>query len=356
MKHIYNKDHQEGIHDVTGAPERVIVDQAWSVDIPEGFSYCADRSMTVCDVNGYNYMLQIQKTEDADFNEAYGSEVSLSVYGQFGAINHYNLDALEIEDHLMGMLSVNPDSKIVKYSKDIFVAYYSLYGVTYCFQVYAAGKNRIYTGQITCADDISAEECRQYLESFLDTIEPVTVAELAEADTLVALDDSYLPDFEDCRYIEFGDNLRIPVPNGFDSRIDLDANPCLVIAPEDFDFTESPLKAKITFCISDFSEVPEAFDRQKSMGFINTFMDFLNVSAKTTLFHRANGIYTTRADEKGIILNSYVTNNDCTISQSPTLIFTGKESVYCYVLLSYDLPIADDHDTQWDVRQITTSS
>ena len=299
---------------------------------------------------------QIQKTEDADFNEAYGSEVSLSVYGQFGAINHYNLDALEIEDHLMGMLSVNPDSKIVKYSKDIFVAYYSLYGVTYCFQVYAAGKNRIYTGQITCADDISAEECRQYLESFLDTIEPVTVAELAEADTLVALDDSYLPDFEDCRYIEFGDNLRIPVPNGFDSRIDLDANPCLVIAPEDFDFTESPLKAKITFCISDFSEVPEAFDRQKSMGFINTFMDFLNVSAKTTLFHRANGIYTTRADEKGIILNSYVTNNDCMISQSPTLIFTGKESFYCYVLLSYDLPIADDHDTQWDVRQITTSS
>lgn len=148
MKHIYNKDHQEGIHDVTGAPERVIVDQAWSVDIPEGFSYCADRSMTVCDVNGYNYMLQIQKTEDADFNEAYGSEVSLSVYGQFGAINHYNLDALEIEDHLMGMLSVNPDSKIVKYSKDIFVAYYSLYGVTYCFQVYAAGKTESTRGRL----------------------------------------------------------------------------------------------------------------------------------------------------------------------------------------------------------------
>jgi len=60
----------------------VVVDDTWSVAIPDGCSYRTNRDGTALNMSGEPYLLQIQSSHDADFDDPYCADVSITVRKQ----------------------------------------------------------------------------------------------------------------------------------------------------------------------------------------------------------------------------------------------------------------------------------
>ena len=352
MKHVYSKSKQEGIHAVRNGKERVIIDGIWSMEIPVGYSYCAEYEKTATDINRNHYRLQVQKTKDCDFSTSYGSEVSLTVKDNVIEFNNYTLDARDAKEILMQCASPIGNVELIKEDKNILVAICESIFVpgNYSFYVIVGGRNVMYSGQVTFADDTGLSEV-DIAKSFVRSIEPVLIKDLATGEGLVRLPNSYLPDFDTGKYLDIDNSFRVPIPKGYETKYDLSAQIKAAVIPKNAVFTSTGVRCKVGFVMyqdpinAGTSDTRSVIDAIKRFFVEQTGINFYNWP-----------ITTIRNTSKGTIIYSTITNTPCDQNTNPFLVVTGGKAYHCFIVITYDGPISDDCDTKWDADIIVTAS
>lgn len=354
MNMDFNSQKQKGIHHVTQKAERIIVNNLWTIEVPAGYSYCVDPSHTGKDLDGEPYCLQIQKSNDCDFTQGYASEVSITVRYQFVAFNYHSNDATEIADgfrQFVDQVSFG-SGDVIRANKNILIGFKEagLFS-SFNFYVLTGGSNCIYTGQITFGDDVTGDTAR-IARKFVDSIEPITVSDFASTDKLSRLDKSYLPDFDNADYLAVDGTFKVPVPAGFEGKTYKDGNWKVTVVPKGFNASGEISDAKIALAFQN-----SVFDfsgrGMQPMEMINTAIKILHGQSPIQWFE--GGTFTEKKNKKGIILNSYVTNNACDKNLNPVLICTDEKVYFGYVTAHYNKAISDDEDTKWDIKVITSA-
>lgn len=351
MKHEYSKSKQKGIHAVKSGKERVIIDGIWSLEVPAGYSYCAEYERTATDINGNHYRLQVQKTDSCNFSESYGSEVSLTVKDNVIEFNNYTSDARDAKEILMQCASPIGNVELIKEDKNILVAICESIWVpgNYAFYVIAGGRNVMYSGQVTFADDTGLNEV-EVAKSFVRSIEPVLIKDLATGEGLVRLPVSYLPHFDTGKYLEVDNSFRVPIPEGYETKYDLSSQIKAAVVPKNAVFTSSGVRCKLGFVMyqdpinAGTSDTRTVIDAIKKFFVEQTGINFYNWP-----------ITTVRDTSKGTIVYSTITNTPCDQNTNPVLVVTGGKAYHCFIVITYDGPISDESDTKWDADIITTT-
>lgn len=350
----FNPKKQKGINHVKQKAERIVVNNTWSIEVPAGYSYCVDPSYAGKDLEGEPYCLQIQKSTDCDFSQGYGSEISITVRYNFIAFNYYCCDATELADtfkQIVDQLSFG-SGDVIRAEKDILIGFKEagLFS-SFNFYVLVGGTNRIYTGQITFGDDVSGDT-EKIAKKFVNSIEPVTLSNLASTDKLARLDKSYLPDFDTADYISVDGAFKVPVPAGFEGKTYRDGNWKATVVPKGFNASGEISDAKMSLAIQN-----SVFDFSgrglKPMEMINTAIKILH--GQSTIEWFQGEILTEKNSKRGIVLNAFVTNNACDKNLNPVLICAGEKVYFGYVTAHYSEAISDYEDTKWDIKSITAA-
>lgn len=355
MSVVFSPSRQKGIHKVTRANERVMVNYAWSINVPVGYSYLADMEKTAMDVNGNHYYLQIQKSDDCDFSESYSSEISLTVKGDVGEVNGYyptTTEYIEIFKQFAGMLTT---PVFVKMNKDILVAYayVPMFG-SYNFYVHAAGTNYIYQGQITFDADkyYDSTETEKIVKRFVNSVEPVKLEDICDTKHLTRLDSSYALDFDNNEYIKVDNNFKVPVPKGFHGTTSLSNDSILCfIAQKDFDLDGDINDAKIALQIQQISD-DSYVDPDNLDNAMKNIMQWFTDQGQPYFSHEK---ITLRRSKKGLIMNSLIANTPCTKNYNYGFVYSDSKLYIVAMVITYPGPISDYPDTQWDARAITES-
>ena len=362
MKHVLPKSNKKGIHEVKKGKERVAVGSVWSIEVPTGYSYCADTEMTATDVGGTHYLLQIQRTSDSDFEDSYASEVSVTVRDQFYVLDNYYEDAtIQIEnfDQIAQQLSLTMGGyELIRSEKDILIgcAEDTLFSHSFMYFILTGGSNALFTLQITFSGDMMfSDEAPDIAKQFADSIEPICVADYAASLDQVKLSKSYVPDFDNAEYATVDGSFRVPVPNGFEIKQSDGDLIKLLIAPKDFDFSgdiNEASEAKVALLIQQqvFDFTGKDLD---SMGMITLTINSIHNQSPVQWFN--GGVFTDRCTNKLLVVNSYTTNNACDKNLNPILICVGKKVYFGYVTLHYGSNISDEPDTMRDAQIITSS-
>ena len=350
---LFSKKSQTGIHHVKKSFERVIVGDAWSIEVPKGYSYSADKAYTGPDEDGMPYMLHIQTTKDCDLEKSFFSEIELMVKSQAFTFNYYTLDATHeaeiMSDVLMDIADVSPeDVKTIKKNKNIVVVMASTY--EHMFLVCVAGINLIYRGAITFHPDSMANE-EQVVKQFVNSIEPVKITDIANADALCRLDSSYLGDLSNIKYVQVDNNFKVPVPDGFKSSTSVHESMQFVVAGEGFNFRQDPTTARFSLGIRKIADT--RYQKENAYSTVMETTEMINQMMPAPIFDSM--LMTVRFDEKGLIVFGTCTNSACTKNTNPFLILTGNKLYYGIVTINYGRAISDDIDTVWDQRVITTA-
>lgn len=351
MKHEYSKSRQTGIHAVKNGKERVIIDGIWSLEVPAGYSYCAEYEKTATDINGNHYRLQVQKTDSRDFSTAYGSKVNLTVRDEVIEFNNYTSDARDAKEILIQFASPMGIVEMIKDEKGILAAICESVFVpgNYSFYVIAGGRNVMYHGQVTFADDTGLNE-PEIAKSFVKSIEPVMISDLATGEGLVRLSSSYLPNFDTGKYLDIDNSFRVPVPEGYETKYDLNAQIKAAVVPKNAVFTSSGVRCKVGFVMYQDPINAGTSDRRKIIDSIKKFF------AEQTGINFYNWPVTTVRDtSKGTIVYSTITNTPCDQNTNPFLVVTGGKAYHCFIVITYEKPISDECDTKWDADIITTA-
>ena len=351
MKHDYSTSRQKGIRTVKSGKERVIIDGIWSLEVPAGYSYCAEYEKTATDINGNHYRLQVQKTDNCDFSESYGSEVSLTVKDNVIEFNNYTSDARDAKEILMQCASPIGNVELIKEDKNILVAICESIWVpgNYAFYVIAGARNVMYSGQVTFADDTGLNEV-EIAKSFIRSVEPVLIKDLATGEGLVRLPNSYLPNFDTGKYLDVDNSFRVPIPEGYETKYDLNAQIKAAVIPKNAVFTSTGVRCKVGFVMyqdpinTGMSDTRMIIDAIKKFFVEQTGINFYNWP-----------ITTVRDTSKGTIVYSTITNTPCDQNTNPFLVVTGGKAYHCFIVITYDGPISDDYDTKWDADIITTA-
>ena len=351
MKHEYSKSKQKGIHAVKSGKERVIIDGIWSLEVPAGYSYCAEYEKTATDINGNHYRLQIQKTNTCDFSTSYGSDVNLTVRDEVIEFNNYTSDARDAKEILLQFASRMGSVEMIKEDKNILTAICeSLFMPgNYSFFVIAGGRNVMEHGQITFADGTGLNEY-EIAKSFIKSIEAIQIKDLATGEGLVRLPDSYLPDFDTGKYLEIDNSFRVPIPDGYKTIYDMSAQIKAAVVPENAVFTSSGVRCKLGFVM---------YQDPINAGTNNRIM-IIDAIKKSFLEQTGINFYnwpvtTVRDTSKGTIVYSTITNTPCDQNTNPFLVVAGEKAYHCFIVITYDGPISDDCDTKWDADIITTA-
>ena len=365
-KHEFSIKRQKGIHDVKMGKERVIVANNWSIEVPAGYSYCADYSLNPKDVKGeLNYLLLIQKTDEKDFSVPYCSDVSIAVKESRIVINGYTNDArdcIEVMDQLATPLL--GDVIFRNYKKDILVVCQQTEdSLGYPFMVMPAGDNCIYRGQVYLGaemPDLSDSQKKDIVLSFIKSIKPVTNDELLILDKnmFARLDKSFYCDFERVKYAALGDCVRIPIPKGFKAVNDLNDQINMAIVPEDFDeYTDEIIDAKIAlYMASPPMELPY-YDKMTENEIVDGVIDDL----KETLPGGFSQIYTIKRNDDGLICCECSPTQSCTRYINVAFVHYGDAGYVLGFIVNIGEPIGfktrDEisWDVEWDVRQIMTA-
>ena len=351
MKHVYSQFRQKGIHAVKSGKERVIIDDIWSLEVPAGYSYCAEYEKTATDINGNHYRLQVQKSDSCDFSTSYGSEVNLTVRDEVVVFNNYTSDARDAKEALMQFASAIGIVNIIKEEKNILTAICESIFVpgNYSFYVITGGRNVMYHGQITFADDTGLDEA-EIAKSFIRSIEAVLIKDLAAGDGLVRLPDSYIPNFDTGKYLEVDSSFRVPIPEGYETKYDLNSQIKAAVIPKDSVFTSTGVRCKVGFVMYQDPINAGASDTRKVIDVLKQyFLDQTGID----FYHWP--ITTVRDTSKGTIVYSTITNTPCDQNTNPFLVVTGGKAYHCFIVITYDGPISDECDTKWDANIITTA-
>ena len=311
MKPVFSKANQKGIHSVEHGKERIPVGSLWSIEVPAGYSYCIDMEKTAMDVEGNHYVLQIQKTDDCDFNESYPSEINVTVRDKFYACEQYSSNARDLLNEFekkVQQLS-SGGAKVIRAEKDVLVAIYEWPEFfSYTVFVLPGGTNTICTCQIHFLYALS-KDTEIIARQFADSIQPMTVNDFAETKDLVYLDRSFFPDFENAKYVEVDGAFKLPVPEGFEGKPYEEGNMKMIVAPEEFDVSEHFSHAKMSLVLQagTFNLVGSGLTPSEMINWVIKKIDEQYEQLGIKWFE--NGVFTVRCTKKGLIVNSYNSTN-----------------------------------------------
>lgn len=255
MKYDFLVNNQKGIHSVKKGTERVAVGSLWSIEVPAGYSYCVDTSLTATDINDVHYLLQIQKTDDCDFNQSYPSEVSVAVRDVLYFLDSYHEDArkqIDQFDQIAQQLSIAMGGyELIRSEKDILIgrAVDTLFSYSFMYFILTGGSNSVIVLQITFATDTPSDEAEKIAGEFISSVEPILVENYAYSLDQINLGKSYIPNFDNAKYVSVDGAFKVPVPNGFKSKQSDEDQIKLLIAPKSFDFSDDPNGAQLALLI-----------------------------------------------------------------------------------------------------------
>lgn len=362
-KHKYNAKINKGIHYVSNKPERVIVGNLFSIEIPVGFSYSIDPDVNTQNVaSGVTHLLQAHKGEDYDFSNAYAAEINIVVFGQWQLAFNFEIGANS--DGKMDFLNsytsrIDPRMKIVKETEDVVVsADLTASDESSAFSIMLGPNNFLLTGQILADfDEMGRDKAREFLLDVYNSIEAVGYDELCDCSELVRLPEKYELDFSESNYFEYDDNIRVPIPKGFKAFTDVSHYSFgVTIAPEDYSTDTNPLDALMIFNIA----VPDIDLTKLSIEVDLTDEDFISKTIDYIVTHIPNykntiQFHTAKYNESGIIVTWLSTNTPCTAQICNTIIISKTKVYLCNFAIKYDSPISDEPDTRWDANRITMS-
>lgn len=357
MKPVFSEAKQKGIHSVEQGKERVPVGSLWSIEVPAGYSYCIDTEKTALDVEGNHYVLQIQKTDDCDFNESYPSKINVAVRDKFYACEKYSSNARDLLDEFTKMVQQlsSGGAKVIRAEKDILVAIYEWPEFfSYTLFILPGGTNTICTCQIHFLYALS-EDTEIIARQFADSIQPMTVNDFAETKDLVCLDRSFFPDFEKAKYVDVDGAFKLPVPEGFEGKPSEEGNMKMIVAPEEFDVSEHFSHAKMALVLQagTFNLVGSGLTPSEMINWVIKRIDEQYEQLGIKWFE--NGVFTVRCTNKGLIVNSYNSTNASERNVNPVLICTREMVYFGFTSMNYGNAIADNPDTEWDNKAITSA-
>lgn len=353
----------KGIHYVSGKPERVIVGNLFSIEIPVGFSYSIDPDVNTQNVaSGVTHLLQAHKGEDYDFSNAYAAEINIVVFGQWQLAFNFEIGANS--DGKMDFLNsytsrIDPRMKIVKETEDVVVsADLTASDESSAFSIMLGPNNFLLTGQILADfDEMGRNKAKEFLLDVYNSIEAVSYDELCDCSELVRLPEKYELDFSESNYFEYDDNIRVPIPKGFKAFTDVSHYSFgVTIAPEDYSTDTNPLDALMIFNIA----VPDIDLTKLSVEVDLTDEDFISKTIDYIVTHIPNyknmiQFHTAKYNGSGIIVTWLSTNTPCTAQICNTIIISKTKVYLCNFAIKYDSPISDEPDTRWDANRITMS-
>ena len=352
MKHDYSIIKQKGIHEVKSGKERVIVDNRWSIEVPAGYSYCADIQKTAEDIHGNHYFLQIQRTSDSDFSVGYGSAASITVSDEYISFNGYTSSVQDVKDLVMQFANASGSAEIIKENKNILVVLVesAFISSSYVLHVLLRGRNIIYKGQMTFEDDIDLD-IDALAHSLAKSIEPVLIEDLAETDKLAGLDNSYLVDLDTDDYLNVDNAFRVPIPKGYEASFELSKQYKAFVVPKGTAFTDTGCRCKVGFIMTQ-----EPFNNTSGTNTNQIIETIRKAFLDQSGFDFYNPPVTTvKTNTKGTIVYSAITNNACDQNTNPVMIVTKDKIYHCVLAITYDGPISDEMATRWDSNVITTA-
>ena len=371
MKHIFDKNQAKGIHYVSGKPERVIVSNLFSIEIPAGFSYSTDPDVnTTNHSTGATHLLQAHKGKDYDFSEAYEAEMNIVVFGQYQLINEYEIGAnkgrkLAYLNALVSYYNNNimPNGcsyniDMVKETENIAIAADLNPVDSSLFFITLEANNFMITGQILGNfDEMGEKKAKEYLTKIYNSIEAISHKDLCNCDDLIRLPDIYRLDFSDNKYVDYND-IRIPVPKGFSVFTDMPARYGfgITVASDDYTPDKDPLDARIIFNISKDILNIDDFDIDVDLNDADSVDNVIQrVVSNVPNFKNNTEFFTAKYSDCGIIVTWLSTTNDCTRQLCNTIIFSKSNVYTCNFVIKYNSPISDDSDTKWDADRLTMS-
>lgn len=253
--HFPDASQYKDIHQVEGEPEKVTPFGTWSILVPPGCSYTMDPD---CAGGGFTgkYPLQIQSTEDCDFNRAYDSRFSFALFingvlaRSFSTLT--DLSTEEAADAMMETASL-ADSQYTFFKRTSNLAIMikdatsgqEQYAVL--FLIFVRGMQFVSHGQIVVHGK-SKKEAQKELETILNSISAVERTEGEEGYRPVVLPGKFSLTYHDHKSLKLDDGIILPVPDGFKGSTDqnlIGAPRMFSIVPEEYDDFSKAMEARI---------------------------------------------------------------------------------------------------------------
>ena len=257
-----------GIHEVEGEPERVNPLGIWSIQVPPGCSYTMDPDYTTGSFTG-KYPLQIQSTEDRNFDNAYDSRISFVVFAIGARSDAYStltdLSSDEATDEIVKLAAIaDKHYGFFKHTGSLAIMIKDTtekqdeYGAM--FLIFTRGMQHVTNGQIVVrgkSKKAAKEEAEKILGSILPVEQPTGEAEYKP----VVLPERYGLTYHDHKTIKLDGNITLPVPDGFKGSTDqkkIGAPRKFSIVPNDYSDFSKAMDAMIGItAVTVQGELPE---------------------------------------------------------------------------------------------------
>lgn len=348
------------IHQVEDEAERVTPMGTWSVPVPPGCSYTMDPD---CAGGGFSgkYPLQIQRTEDCDFDRAYDSAFSFAVFASgarldaFSALTDLSTD--EAADAMTEM-AFKADAAYSFFKRTSALAIMTKEapseknGYALIFLIFSRGMQLVDNGQIVVRGN-AKKKAREEAEAFLNSISPMSRPDGDAGYKPVVISERFGLTYHDQKTLTIDDCITLPVPDGFKASTDQN----LIVAPRKFsivpkdypDFSKAMEAAVGITAVPMQGDIPEYKPGicDKVCGIIVSQFEQQNIFVQNA--PRIVAQQTT----KGIIFYQKIFDNQtmqCSVAKA--ILWTGKHGYIMSFAINYGEKIADRTDVSNDSWQI----
>lgn len=263
---IDNKKHI-GSHKVQSTPERIWVTGKWSIEIPIGYTYSMDQSVTQLIKTGEgHHLLQVQPSYEWDPEEPYSADFNLVIFDRpintgcfFSNLKSSKAKKIirEIEDKwLCG------NAKRLIETKELVVAYgfevHNSYGTACRLAIFDLADNFCYTGQITMKEG-TEEERESLIEEFLGSIKRLPKKFITDEYKWQS-EYRHKISFKENKSVEIENGLIVPIPDGFFAATGSEAYEMkqrLIIMPKGYDINSDYYTVPIRLNVYNVEEEVE---------------------------------------------------------------------------------------------------
>ena len=344
----------EGIHHVAKKPERVWVHNAWSIEVPTGYSYSVDPETAGSGAAG-GYLLHVQDSRDCDLSVSYGSRFNFAVYGSIIDVG-CRFDDMSSPEFLDAMED-QPTHRLLGYdvykcSKDLAIFYgvrneteeYTMYDI----QVVVRGLSIGFLAQFNTYDG-TIDERKKRIFRWIDSIDTLTEEERLSFRDYSGTSKSTIPVKFRNETALIGEGIRISIPEGFR----FETNPGLigegrrlVIVPDDYRDLDDPMEAPIGLSVQ--SGVISGFPTDiQSADLYHKFL----CSAQANVFKESTPVIVCKHSETAFSLSQKITNDEDFI-KTDTALFANGKSYGIHLIINYWAYQFDYSCAEWDIDHL----
>ena len=349
----------KGIHEVEDGPETIVPVGKWSIQVSPGRSYTMDPEYIRSSFAG-QYILQIQSTEDRNFDKAFDSDFNLVIFPSANTMDAYSaltdLSSDEAADAMMEVAEASGKGySFFKRTKSLVVMIKTVtekqkeYSVM--FLVFSRGTQLAANGQIVVRGQ-TQKMAKEEVEAVLNSIAAIGQPEGEEYYKPFALPEQFGLTYHNHQILRLDDVITLPIPDGFKASTDralIGGHRKFAIVPEDFDDFSNAMDAFIGINSVAQGQLPE-FTQEDCDEVVSEICRQL---ISNDGFGANIGIVIAQMTTKGIIFYQRMYGMDTNkYVMGKVVIWTDRSSYSVNFALNFDEAIADRLYVNIDAEQI----